>query len=220
MHLLGGLGAIGGSGPEAALSSASASGRTPSIATTSEITDPSTCAFVITKHATSVPRGYDYYMRRWHHHSLRTFHYDGFCALCNGLRLRKGCGILHSWRCVFFTSCCIGFLAFPRQISRFPTQYEFCDQPSKITNLHVLLEDRLHSQAGPDNSHSRSAKYAGNVNKPDFCGCLLFNMGDHWLLGSNSHGGLWPPLFWRRSRFADISALLCRLRHEFFNGGG
>jgi hypothetical protein len=139
-------------------------------------------------------------MRKRHHHGLRTFHYDGFWrrrnfVMRNGLSLRKGCGLLHSWRWVFFTSCCTGFLAFPGQISRFPAKYKFGDQPSKVTNLHVLLEDRLHSQTGPDNSHGRSAKYAGNVNKPGFRGRLLFNMGDHWLLGSSSRGGLWPPLF-------------------------
>jgi hypothetical protein len=54
----------------------------------------------------------------------------------------------------------------------------------------VLLEDRLHSQAGPDNSHGRSAKYAGDVNKPGFRERLHFNMGDYWLLGSSSRRGL------------------------------
>jgi hypothetical protein len=84
---------------------------------------------------------------------------------------------------------CTGFLTFPGQIGGFPTKYKFGDQPGKITNLHVLLEDRLHSQAGPDNSHGRSAKYAGDINKPGFHGCLFFNMGHYWLHGSSSRGG-------------------------------
>jgi hypothetical protein len=99
--------------------------------------------------------------------------------LRNGLSLRKGCRLLHSWRWVFFTSCCTGFLAFPGQISRFPAKYKFGDRPSKITKLHVLLEDRLHSQAGLDNSHGWSAKNAGDIDKPFFCGCLFFGMGDY-----------------------------------------
>jgi hypothetical protein len=106
---------------------------------------------------------------RRHHCSLRTFHYGGFpwrslYALRNGLSLRKGCRLLNSWRRVFFTSRCTGFFSFPGQIGGFPAQYKFGDQPSKITNLHVLLEDRLHSQAGPINSHGRSTKYAGDIN--------------------------------------------------------
>jgi hypothetical protein len=97
---------------------------------------PSTCVSIITKHKTSVPGGYDYYMCRRHHHSLRTFHYGGFwwsrhCALRNGLSLRKCRGLLNSWRRFFFTSCYIGFLAFPGQNSIFPAKYKFGDQPSK-----------------------------------------------------------------------------------------
>jgi hypothetical protein len=111
-------GPMGTSGPEATPYSTSASGTTPSIATASGIATPSTCASVITQHETSVPGGYDYYKCRWNDHSLRTFYYGGFrwcslCALRNGLGLRKGCGLLHSWRRVFFTSCCTRFLAFP-----------------------------------------------------------------------------------------------------------
>jgi hypothetical protein len=99
--------------------------------------------------------------------------------LRNGLILRKGCRLLNSWQLVFFTSRCAGFLAIPEQISRFPAKYRFGDQSSKITNLHVLLEDRLHSQAGPDNSHGQSAKYAGDVNEPSFRGRLFFGLGDY-----------------------------------------
>jgi hypothetical protein len=45
-------------------------------------------------------------------------------------------------------------------------------------------------------------------------------MGDYWLHGSSSRGGLWPPLFCRRWRLAGTSRLLCRLWHDFFNSGG
>jgi hypothetical protein len=87
-----------------------------------------------------------------------------------------------------------------------------------MTNLHILLEDRLYSQAGPDNSHGRSAKYAGDVNELGFHGHLFFGLGDYWLHGSSSRGGLWPPLF--RSWFAGTSRLLSWFQHDFFNGGG
>jgi hypothetical protein len=107
-------GAMGTFGLEAAPYGTSASGTTPSIATAFGI--------VITQHETLVPGGYDYYMCRRHHHSLRTFYYGAFrrCGLCtlrNGLGLRKGCRLLNSWRRVFTTNRCTGFLAFPRQIS-------------------------------------------------------------------------------------------------------
>jgi hypothetical protein len=110
-------GAIGTSSPEVAPSSTSASGTTPSIATASGIAAPSTCASVITKHATSVLGGYDYYTGQTTSSSLCTFHYGDFwwrslCALRNDLNLRKGCGFLNSWRRVFFTSYCTRFLAF------------------------------------------------------------------------------------------------------------
>jgi hypothetical protein len=100
---------------------------------------------------------------RRHRRSLRTLHYGGLrrcslCALRNGLSLRKECGLLNSCRRLFFSSCCTGFFPFPGQISGLPAQYKFGDQPSKITNLHVLLKDGLHLQSGPDNSHGRSAK--------------------------------------------------------------
>jgi hypothetical protein len=94
-----------------------------------------------------------------------------------------------------FTSRCIRFLAFLGQISRFPAKYKFDDQPSKITNLHVLLDDRLHSQAGSNNSHGWSAKNAGDIDKLSFRGRLFFGMGDYWLHCSSSRGGLWPPIF-------------------------
>jgi hypothetical protein len=45
-------------------------------------------------------------------------------------------------------------------------------------------------------------------------------MGHYWLHGSSSRGGLWPPFFYRRWRLAGTSHPLCRLRHDFFNGGG
>jgi hypothetical protein len=42
--------------------STTASGAMPTTGTTSGITVPSTCVSVITRHTTSVPGGYDYYM--------------------------------------------------------------------------------------------------------------------------------------------------------------
>jgi hypothetical protein len=89
----------------------------------------------------------------------------------------------------------------------------------RLSKLHVLLRDGFHLQVRPDYSHSRSAKYAGDINKPGFRGCLFFNMGDYWLHGSSSRGGFWPPLFYRHRRLAGTSRLLCRLRHDFFNSG-
>jgi hypothetical protein len=132
---------------------------------------------------------------RWHHRSLRTFNYGGFrrCSLCarhHGLGLWKGSRLLNSWRQIFLSSYRIGFFSYPGQIGRFPAQYKFGGQPSKITKLHVLLEDGFHLQAGPDNSHGRSAKYTGDINEPGFCGRLLFNLGCYWSSGSSSRGRL------------------------------
>jgi hypothetical protein len=90
----------------------------------------------------------------------------------------------------------------------------------KITNLYVLLDDGFYSQAGPDNSDGRSAKYAGDVNKPGFCGRLFFSLGYYWLSSSSSRGRLRPLPFCRCSRLASDGCRLCRLRHGFFNSGG
>jgi hypothetical protein len=143
-----------------------------------------------------------------------------FSDLCNSLILGKGSGLLNCWWRDFFTSCCTWFLAFPWQISGLPAQFKFGDQPSKITNLHVLLEDWFYLQARPNNSHDQSAKYAGNINKPSFCGRLFFDMGYYWVLGSSSRGGFWPPFFYRRPWLTGSRRLLCCLRHGRFDGGG
>jgi hypothetical protein len=45
-------------------------------------------------------------------------------------------------------------------------------------------------------------------------------MGDYWLHGSSSRGWLWPPFFCRHRWLVGASCLLCRLRHDFFDGGG
>jgi hypothetical protein len=101
--------------------------------------------------------------------------------LRDGLSPRKGCGFLYSgWR-VFFSSCHVWFFSFPGQIGGFPAQYKLGGQPSKTIKLHVLHGDGLLLQVRPDYNHGRSAKYAGDVDKPGFRGRLLFNMGDYWL---------------------------------------
>jgi hypothetical protein len=54
---------------------------------------------------------------------------------------------------------------------------------STTTQFHVLLRDGLHLQARSDNSHGRSAKYAGNVDEPGFRGRLFFNLSHYWIFG-------------------------------------
>jgi hypothetical protein len=152
---------------------------------------------------------------------VHTFHSAGFwrsslCALRDGLSLRKGRGFFCSgWR-IFFSSCRVWFFSFLGQIGGFLAQYKFGGQPSKTFKLHVLLGDRFHLQVRPDYSHGRSTKYAGDIDKPSFCGHLFFNRGDLWLYCSSSRGGFWPPLFCRCQRLAGTSRLLCLLRHDFF----
>jgi hypothetical protein len=103
---------------------------------------------------------------------------------------------------------------------RFPAQYKFGGQPSKITKLHVLLGDGFHLQAGPDNSHGQSAKYAGNINKPGFRGRLPFSLDCYWSSGSSSHGRLSPAFFCRHLRLGSTRRLLCHLWQRLFYGGG
>jgi hypothetical protein len=169
--------------------------------------------------ATTTTRG------RRHHRSLHIFHYGGLrrrslCARLHGLSLGKGSGLLNSWRRVLLSSCCTRFLSFPGQIGGFPAQCKFGGQPSKTTKLHVLLGDGFHLQAGPDYSHGRSAKYTGNINKPSFCGRLLFSLDCYWFFGSSSRGGFWPAFFCRRLRLGSTRRLLCHPRHGLFYGGG
>jgi hypothetical protein len=162
---------------------------------------------------------------RRHRRSLRTFHYGGLrrhslCARRHGLGLKKGSGLLNSRRWIFLSSCCAGFFSFPGQIGGFPAQYEFGGQPSKITKLHVLLGDGSHLQAGPDNNHSRSAKYTGDINESGFRGCLLFSLGCYWSSGSSSRGRLWPAFFCRHLRLGSTRRLLYHLWHNLLYRGG
>jgi hypothetical protein len=151
-------GAIVTSGTEVVPSNTSASGTTPSTGMALGSWYPRfvflSSQSVLCQYpgATSTTRG------GRHHRSLRTFHYGGLqwhslCAWRNGLHLREGSGLLNSWRRISLSSCCTGFFTFPGQIGGLPAQYKFGDQPSKITNLYLLLEDELHLQARPDNSH-------------------------------------------------------------------
>jgi hypothetical protein len=110
-----------------------------------------------------------------HHRNIHTFYYGGLrrrslYAQCHGLALGKGSGFLDSRLRIFLSSRRVGFLSFPGQIGRLPAQYRFGGQPSKITKVQVLLGDGFHLQVGPDNSHGRSAKYAGDIDEPGFWG--------------------------------------------------
>jgi hypothetical protein len=58
------LGPTGTSGSVVAPSSTAASGAVPSTGTAYGITDPSTCASIITTYTPLVPGGYDYYLRQ------------------------------------------------------------------------------------------------------------------------------------------------------------
>jgi hypothetical protein len=91
--------------------------------------------------------------------------------------------------------------------------------PSKITDLHELLEAWLYSQARPDHSHGRSAKYVGDINKSSFCGCLFLNMGYYWLFSTSSREGFWPCLFFSTIAARQQQLLAVRLWHSRFGGG-
>jgi hypothetical protein len=56
--------AISTSGPVVAPSSTAASGVMPSTGMASGIAVPPTCVSVLTRHATLIPGGYDYYLRQ------------------------------------------------------------------------------------------------------------------------------------------------------------
>jgi hypothetical protein len=183
---------------------------TPSTDTSSGIMVPSTgTVSFITRHMTSVLGAMTTTRGRQHHRSLRTFHYGGLrrhslCARHHGLTMGKGSGFLDSRRRIFLRSRRAGFFSFPGQIGRFPAQYRFGGQPSKITKVQVLLENGIHLQVGPDNSHGRSAKYAGDIDEPGFCGCLIFSLGCYWFSGSSSRARLWPAFFCRHLRPAVL----------------
>jgi hypothetical protein len=97
---------------------------------------------------------------------------------------------------------------------------QFGGQPNKITRLQVLLGDGFHLQAGPDNGHGRSAKYAGDIYEPSFCRCLLFSLGCYWSFDSSSRAGLWHVFLCRHLRLGSTSRLLCHLWHSLFYSGG
>jgi hypothetical protein len=105
-------------------------------------------------------------------------------------------------------------------MNQFPTQYTWSGQPSTTTQFHVILKDGLHLQARPDDSHGRSAKYAGDVYKPGFGGRLFFNLSCYWFLGSSSRARFWPVLHGRCLWLDNCSRPLCHPCHKFFYGGG
>jgi hypothetical protein len=74
------------------------------------------------------------------------------------------------------------------------------DQQSKIFKLQVLLGKGFHLQARPDDSHGRSAKYAGDVYKPSFDGRLFFSLSRYRFFGTSSRARFWPALHGRRLR--------------------
>jgi hypothetical protein len=175
---------------------------------------PLTCVSVNTRHTASVLGAMTTTRGRRHHCSLRTFYYGGLqrcslCAWCHGLALGKASGFLDSRRRIFLSSRCAGFLSFPGQIGRFPVQHRFGGKPIKITKVKVLLGNGFHLQSRPDNSHSRSSKYAGNVDEPGFRGRLLFSLGCFWFSGSSSRARLWPALLCRHLLLSNSSRLLC-----------
>jgi hypothetical protein len=176
-------------------------------------------------HTTSVLGSTTTTRGRRNHRNLRTFHYGSLrrrslCTRRHGLGLGEGSRLFNNWRWIFLSSCCAGFFTFPGQIGRFLAQYKFGGQPSKITKLHVLLGDGFHLQAGPDNSHGRSTKYAGDINEPGFRGRLLFSLSCYWSSDSSSRGRLWPAFFCRHLWLSSTRRLLCHLRHSLFYGGG
>jgi hypothetical protein len=134
--------------------------------------------------------------------------------------LREWSGLLGSRRGKFFSRLRAGFISFPGQVSRFPAQYKISGQPSKTTKLQVLLGKGFHLQARPDDSHGRSAKYAGDIYKPSFGGRLFFTLSRYWIFGTSSRARFWPPLHGRRLRLDNSGRPLCHLRHKFFYSGG
>jgi hypothetical protein len=89
-----------------------------------------------------------------------------------------------------------------------------------MTQCQVLLGKGFHLQARPDDSHGRSAKYAGDVYKPGFSGRLFCSLCRYCLFGSSSRAWLRPALLCRHLLLDNSSRLLCELRHKLFYGGG
>jgi hypothetical protein len=141
---------------------------------------------------------------RLHQCSLLTFYYTGFqqCSLCDrrhGLGQREGSGLLGNRHGNFFSRCRAGFISFPGQISRLLAQHKIGGEPSKIIKSQVLLKC-FHLQSRPDDSHGRSAKYAGDVYKPSFDGRLFFSLSRYRFFGTSSRARFWPALHGRRLR--------------------
>jgi hypothetical protein len=93
-------------------------------------------------------------------------------------------------------------------------------QPSKITKLQVLLEKGFHLQARSDDSHGRSAKYASDVYKPGFGGCLFFSLSHYWFFDTSSRAQFRPPLYGRHLRLDNSCRPPCHLRHQLLYSGG
>jgi hypothetical protein len=72
----------------------------------------------------------------------------------------------------------------------------------------------------PDDSHSRSAKDAGDIYKPGFGGRLLFSLNHCRLFNISSRARLRLVLRGWCLRFDSTSRPLCHPHHEFFDGGG
>jgi hypothetical protein len=159
-------------------------------------------------------------------HNVLTFYHAGLWQRSlrgwfYGLALGEGSRLLGSRRESFFSRCRAGFISLPEQVRRFLAQYKTGGQPSTTTKLHVLLRKKLHLQARPDNSHGRSAKYAGDVDKSGFGGRLSFGLSRcRFFSSSRSHGRLRPALDDRRLRLDNCSRPLCQLRHKLLYGGG
>jgi hypothetical protein len=152
-----------------------------------------------TSNMISVSGGYDYYtgpsVPSWSTHLLPEWPpVCSFSAWRRGFGLREGSGLLDNERWVLFSCCRTGFISFPGEISRFPAQYTWSGQPSTTTQFHVILMDGLYLQARPDDSHGRKAKYASDVYKPGFGGCLFFNLSCYWFFGPSSRARFWPTL--------------------------
>jgi hypothetical protein len=116
-----------------------------------------------------------------HYRNLLTFYHASFRQHSlrdrrHGLGLREGSGLLGSRHENFFSNRRAGFISFPGQVSQFPAQYKIGGQPSKTIKLQVLLGTEFHLQARRDDSHGRSAKYAGDIYKPGFGGHLFFSL--------------------------------------------
>jgi hypothetical protein len=90
----------------------------------------------------------------------------------------------------------------------------------RLPSYKVLLGKGFHLQARPDDSHGRSAKYAGDVYKPGFSERLFFSLSCYWFFGTSSCARFLPTLHGRRLRLDNSCRPPCHLRHQFLYGGG